>query len=366
MFAGLFLIISWNPDSVYRKDPYLLFSKNDSCMTIMWQLYDDAVSILMWGRDTTYSSGNMVSQEYTQDHLHRALICGLEPGVKYLYRVQTEGITRDGSFRILPPGDTITFFIYGDTRTFPWSHDSVTSMIVMDYTFNPEDQTFVINTGDLVTNGDSETYWDVELFDEKYSNIREMFSSLPFMATMGNHEGNGILFKKYFPYDLYPSNRFYYSFDAGPVHFVVLDQYTDYSPESEQYRWLVNDLSSTRKKWKIILLHEPGWSAGPHGDELPVRWYIQPPARHFGVKFIIAGHNHNYARAEVDGVHHITSGGGGAPLYEPEPGRENVVKTDMSHHFLKIIVEGCSIRVQAIRSDGSLIEEIRDSCDATG
>ena len=46
------------------------------------------------------------------------------------------------------------------------------------------------------------------------------------------------------------------AFDYGPVHFVVVDNYTTFTSGSAQYNWLVNDLAATAKPWKIILQHE--------------------------------------------------------------------------------------------------------------
>ena len=69
----------------------------------------------------------------------------------------------------------------------------------------------------------------------------------------------------------------YYSFDYGPVHVVVLDQYTNggnYGSGSPQYTWLVNDLSTSTKPWKIIVLHQPGWSCnGGHPNDTNVQRY---------------------------------------------------------------------------------------------
>ena len=48
-----------------------------------------------------------------------------------------------------------------------------------------------------------------------------------------------------------------YSFDYGPVHFVVLN--TE-SKVKDQTEWLRKDLASTDKPWKIVALHD-----GPYG-----------------------------------------------------------------------------------------------------
>jgi len=55
-------------------------------------------------------------------------------------------------------------------------------------------------------------------------------------------------------------------------------------------------------------------------------------------------------------VMHITTGGGGAPLYNPVDGRPNVVVYDKSYHFCKIDIDNNALKLTVKRSDGSIIE----------
>ena len=105
------------------------------------------------------------------------------------------------------------------------------------------------------------------------------------------------------------------------MHVVMLDQYTTYTAGSTQYNWLKTDLAASTKKWKVVVLHEPGWSAGGgHGNNTTVQNDLQPLFVQYGVAIVFGGHNHYYARASVSGVTHLTVGGGGAPLYSPGVG----------------------------------------------
>jgi len=119
----------------------------------------------------------------------------------------------------------------------------------------------------------------------------------------------------------------YYSFDYGPVHITVIDQETDYLPGSQQYNWIVNDLSATDKLWKIAVFHKPGWSAGGgHSNSKNVQNYLQPLFEKYGVSFAICGHNHYYSRAVINGVQHITTGGGGMILTDCKKSAETLKK----------------------------------------
>jgi hypothetical protein len=96
-------------------------------------------------------------------------------------------------------------------------------VMMSDMEQHPEMQTIVISTGDLVEDGDDESDWDDDFFNPNSTYIQQMFTHLPYVNAVGNHEGQGMLFNKYFPYPMFVSERFYYSFDYGPAHFTVLD-----------------------------------------------------------------------------------------------------------------------------------------------
>ena len=105
-------------------------------------------------------------------------------------------------------------------------------------------------------------------------------------------------------------------------------------------------------------MHEPGWSSGGgHENNVSVQNYIQPLCEEYQVLIVFAGHNHYYARAEVNGVQHVTTGGGGAPLHDPDPGCQNVVTATKEHHFCKVEIEGDLLTLTAITPGGKVIDE---------
>ena len=346
----------------FVKGPYLLYPANNTKMMILWQTSSTNTCTVDWGTDSNCYSGSKATVEYGTAHQHKIMLDGLTPGTKYYYRVTTNNACTKASNFISGPTDTsrvVSFYAYGDTRSYPATHDLVAKKIMDEVSLNPKSQSLIIMSGDLVQTGDSEDSWTKEFFLPTYTNIQNMLSKLPYLATMGNHEGQGLLFAKYFPYPMYASGRYYYSFDYGPVHFTVLDQYTSYTEGSAQYSWLVNDLAASSKPWKIILDHEPGWTAygasGVHGNNTTIQTVVQPLCKKYGVSFIISGHNHFYSRANVDNVMHITSGGGGAPFYTPTM-QQYIVIMDKSNHFCKIDINKNVLKFTAERSDGSIIE----------
>jgi len=351
---------------VMRKGPYLIYEGVNTQMKIIWQLNLAETCLVEWGTDTTYSSGSALSAEITSDHIHRYTIGGLDPGEIYYYNVEAAGTDYPGRFRAAPPDEAtdVNFFVYGDTRTYPADHNLVARAINSEYTADQRLQTVVMAVGDLVTDGDIEVDWDDEFFDATYGDISGLLRNMPYQAAMGNHEGSGVLFVKYFPYPFV--NGRYWSFDYGPAHFAVVDQYTPYGPGSTQLQWLEDDLAMTPKPWKFIILHEPGWSAGGHPNNSSVQNYIQPLCETYGVPIVFAGHNHYYARAVVNGIHHVTTGGGGAPLYTPNPSYPNVVYAIKAYNYCKLAIAGGVCHFTATTRTGTVIDTFTVTLEGAG
>ena len=390
MMLALFTVLIISPisltasgfDTPFLKDPYLLYAGTNSEMTVIWQLEDTQNCTLEWGTDTNYNLGSVQTSEYGDYHMHSYTINGLTPGTLYYYQVSCSGVFIPGLFHEAPleSESDIKLLVCGDTRTNYMTHDSIAECIISTYISDSEYQTILIGTGDLVEFGAFEYSWQTEFFNDTMTNVRQEMRELPFATALGNHElyeynytGMDLdtpLFGRYFPYPFV--GRRYWSFDYGPVHFTIIDQYPSYyDPYGQglinayQLTWIESDLSSTDKQWKFIVLHEPGWSAG--GEPLhpennsDVQDLLQPLCEQYGVQIVFAGHNHYYARACRNGVYHLTVGGGGAPLYTPYSEYPNVLLTREENHFCKVEIEQDTLIVQVINISNEMI----DSFDLT-
>ncbi len=355
---------SFTTESAIKKGPYLIYPGVNTQMTVLWQLPLAQSCTLAWGTDTSYSTGSTPTTEYGADHQHKYTIPSLAPGTKYYYRVTTPSTVATGSFRTAPAADAtnVKFLAYGDTRTNAGSHAMVASAVNTTYESDPAYQTIMLLSGDWV-NSDDEINWRDEYFNRAYDSALEMQANIPITGCMGNHEvmgGGPTVYDKYWPYPYTaPLSGRYWSFDYGPVHIAVVDQYTVYTSGSAQYNWLVNDLNSTTKPWKIIVLHQPGWcSGGSHGNDATVQTVIQPLCEQYDVQVVFAGHNHYYSRADVNGVHHVTTGSGGAPFYTAVANWPHVeVYMTNALEFCKVSIDGNELLCQAVKPDGTLIDK---------
>lgn len=345
------------------KGPYLIFPGNNSRMQVFWQLDSPSTCSLHWGRSTAYADGTTVTTEFNPaTHQHAATLKGLVPGAKYFYELAVGTATRQGAFRAAPPADAraLKFMAYGDTRSQPGIHDSVAKAMMDTAAADPDFQTFILHVGDWV-GGDSEANWTNEFFTPFATNIQAMIAALPLQGCLGNHEGSGIFYRQYWPYP-YLNDRFYWSFDYGPAHIAVIDQYDQFDgPSDAQVQWLHDDLAASGRPWKFLLYHEPAWTAqnGYHSDNTRAQAVLQPLCKQFGIDLCICGHVHLYAHCLQDGVHHITTGGGGAPLYDPFASQPTyVIKTVPAYHFTRIDIRDNGLNFEAVQPDGTVLERI--------
>ncbi len=345
--------------SNFAKAPYLIFSKNQSEMVVLWQLKLKNDCKVYISTDSLINNNAITNVEYNTEHQHEYIFKSLKSSTKYFYKIISDSEVKQGSFHSRPINKVIpfSFIAYGDTRTNPEDHDKVAKQILKTIHKDKKSQTFIVSTGDVVADGDDEDDWKNQFFDPQYKNIQKMLANMPYMVSMGNHEGQGELFAKYFPYNLYQNSRYYYSYDYADVHFIAIDQLTNLKPGSAQYLWLENDLKNSKAKWNIVFLHKPGWAAGGHSNNKDVQKHLQPLFEKYNVNIVLAGHNHYYSRAVVNGIQHITTGGGGAPLYTPKKDKDKIVKIDKSLHFCKISIDSDKISIKVIRANGSVIEE---------
>jgi len=121
------------------------------------------------------------------------------------------------------------------------------------------------------------------------------------------------------------SGRYYYSYDLGAWHIVVLNTFIDMSAGSPQEQWLRADLAASTKQCTLAYMHYARFSSGSvHGSYSAVQPLWQA-LYDYGAEIAIAGHDHEYERfapqtpdGHLDtarGIRAFVVGTGGGGLY---------------------------------------------------
>ncbi|WP_022849962.1 metallophosphoesterase family protein [Limisalsivibrio acetivorans] len=236
--------------------------------------------------------------------------------------------------------------IYGDTRTYHDTHRKIVEMI------RSESPSVVFHTGDLMTHG-----WGLPDWFAFHRIEKELIKETDYYATLGNHEHNSLLYYLYFDF---PGNEEYYSVDRYGIHFTVLNSTGDLSKDSEQYKWFVHDLRDHKDAaFKFVIFHHPLYSRMKVEDEMNIGESILPIMKKFKVHAVFNAHLHSYERSYVDGIHHIITAGGGAPLRGPRRENDYSKVYVRNYHYTKMYFEGDELVYKAIDIDGKEIDSLR-------
>jgi hypothetical protein len=240
--------------------------------------------------------------------LHHITLTGLSPGTRYHYRVIAGAdSTGDCQFLTYPLSGRVSFIVYGDSRDqFPARDQNVRHRIVAEQISREQDISFVLHTGDLLTDSRSLNDWD-----RFFAAAGGMLANTTFVPVMGNHEQDSPLWEEVF--GTAPA----YSFDSGPAHITVLNSNDNvWNRLGCETAWLEQDLR-TPKPWKFIALHHPLYSSEEKHvggwENLRNAWEGIFLAE--GVTAVFQGHVHAYERDISAGVTYITEARGGAPFY---------------------------------------------------
>ncbi|CAA7400609.1 unnamed protein product [Spirodela intermedia] len=306
-------------------------------------------------------------QNYTSGIIHHVRLTGLKPGTRYYYRCGDPSIPAMSSihvFRTMPIASPQSYpkriAVIGDLGLTYNSTSTVNHM-------RKNHPDLVLLLGDVsyanlyLTNGTGsdcyscsfsqtpihETYqprWDY------WGRFMEPFvSEVPLMVIEGNHEiemqAKNQTFVAYSSRFAFPSedsgsfSPFYYSFDAGGIHFIMLGAYVSYNRSGNQYKWLERDLAKVDRSttpWLIATWHAPWYSTyrAHYREAECMRIEMEELLYSHGVDIIFNGHVHAYERSnrvfnyslDPCGPVHITVGDGGnrekmAIDHADDPGR---------------------------------------------
>jgi hypothetical protein len=315
--------------------------------TIAWVVQNDEVTLRPQD-----GAAAIASPVY---RVEKTTLTSLKPNTRYDYNIASEGDDGKGSFKTPPfgPGIPFSFVVYGDNRTRPDVHQKVIAELLKHGI--PD---FVLQTGDMVANGNDSSLWPIFFGIEK-----ELLRQTAFFPALGNHERNTPYFSEFFQ-----ESEPYYSFDWGNAHFTVLDSdLINMSADeqkrnalwNEETRWLEEDLQHHQDAtFRFVAAHHPPITAvARRQNDNPHMTALIPLFEKYRVTAGFFGHDHNYQHYLKGGIHYVTTGGGGAPLYDVnQPPEEITRKVASIENFVTVQIDGRIARLEAISIDGSVLD----------
>ncbi|KAF5187771.1 Purple acid phosphatase [Thalictrum thalictroides] len=299
---------------------------------------------------------------YTSGIIHHVKLQGLEPDTRYYYKCgdsSLSAVSDEHVFETLPlpspsryPG---RIAVVGDLGLTSNSTTTIDHLI-------ENDPSMILMVGDLcyanqyLTTGDkgapcySCTFPDApirETYQPRWDGwgrfMEPLTSRVPMMVIEGNHEiepqAGGTNFKSYMERFAVPSDdsgsnsSFYYSFNAGGIHVIMLGAYVDYNNTGAQYAWLRKDLRQLDRSltpWLVAAWHSPWYNSySSHYQEFEcMRQEMESLLYQYKVDIVFSGHVHAYER--MNRVYNYTLDPCG-PVYITVGDGGNIEKVDTDH-----------------------------------
>jgi acid phosphatase type 7 len=246
-------------------------------------------------------------------------------------------------------GPSLTFIAYGDMRFTDPKNVTATNPRVRQFLVSQlaaEKPAAILLNGDVPLGGDNSN--DYAVYREETNCWRD--AHLRVFPALGNHEFHGNNPQQDLEnwWNTFPEmrDRRWYSVQIGNrVYAIALDSDASLLPESDQQKWLVQQINGLRSSvdFLIISLHHPPVADlqkrievdhNPRPNEIALRDLLSGLQAKTHAQIIVsAGHIHNYERHMVDNVTYLVSGGGGAVPYFVERTPDDLYQSVLFPNF---------------------------------
>lgn len=352
LLSTLFVLASFTSVQATEKiewGPYLTVGDGPT-IVVNWKTDRATRGKVSYATDDYHMENDGFSDSIAEEEakkFHHVRLSGLNPGTEHVYRVESgsdsSGVNYFGS--LAEEAEDFSFFVYGDNRTCGKRHRIVTSRMALD----PFDPAFIFHTGDLVERPVAHRW------DDFFSAIEPFSKSTPLVPVLGNHERNDESYYRAFalPTGGGTYKEGWYSFEYGPVNFVLLDSNVNQlglGKFSEEREWLERELENQTEPFTVAFFHHPIYSSiysTGKNSGLADSWGVL--FEKYGVDLVFTGHVHAYERLVKNGVTYVITGGGGAPT-------DNISsRFDFSRkargdslHYVRVSVTGSGLQLQTI------------------
>ncbi|MGD0499683.1 MAG: metallophosphoesterase family protein [Bryobacteraceae bacterium] len=356
--------------------PYLQ-NPSENSMTIMWITIRKATGSVEYSTPagelkTAFSSHDGLID--SNECIHKVVLTDLSPGTVYRYRAVSReilnflpekvdfGETVDSGFREFrtfdPRKPNFSFLVFNDM------HDRPATFSDMLKVAGDRPYDFVLLNGDTLS--------DIEGQDQIVSMLNAAVSTfasrIPLIWVRGNHETRGGFARQFPAYLSSPNGRYFYSFDQGLAHFIVLDTGEDKADSHPEYsglvdfaayrreeaKWLRAEVKTEafhRAKYRVVFAHMPF----PAGGRRSVQ--TTQPNAFTGMEDDFQSFGATLEEAGIDMM--ISAHVHSAAIIDPEPGRHSypIVRgggpRDQGRTVIRVNVTDRTIEAVILRPDGS-------------
>ena len=247
------------------------------------------------------------------------------------------------------PQTALTALFFSDTQADPATGDySALGELLARATAQKPQPALIIFGGDTVNDGGDSKEWQ-----KFWQAAATPLAGLITAAVPGNHDNYALLAEQFnYPAQapLAPGAGFFYSFDMGGVHFIMLDSNIMGAARPEDIEWLKADLQSAaalEADWRVAVIHHPMWPLTDNPKDLEraavMREHFLPLLQSYGVDLLLCGHQHLYGRslpqrgdgAALDGgLIQIMAASGAKESYSIVDGAQVALSADAPNYLL--------------------------------
>ena len=352
------------------------YGDSKTTVAFHWATRADAatdVKLFRPGGAESVINGAASASKFQGNYMHSIVVDGLEAGKSYGYQVGDAGKnvwSERYSFHTNPgTGSAISFVAITDVQAGNAEEYARSAAVLQAATAKlPDAKAFYVHLGDY-TNNSSNKEWDF-YFDAFEGPANTMIHA----PVAGNHDGffKWNWFRNIFTLEKQKDdlnvNGAYYSFDYGDAHFAVLNTNDCYPMSLAQRNWLINDMSASAAKWKILFMHKGPYSGGSHPydpDIIALRGYLLPIIENLGIDLVMSGHDHMYYRGENAGTVFILPNTAGPKEYKLNSVLLPEIKDIAAKCFqpdqpvyTAVTIDGNALSYKAYYQDGTLFDQL--------
>ncbi|MDF3079202.1 MAG: metallophosphoesterase [Sphingobacteriaceae bacterium] len=292
--------------------------------------------------------------------IHDIPLSNLIPGKKYYYKAVSKPIEKFTAGKV-SYGEAVSSNVYSFIQpsaksaavhfsVFNDIHDRPETFAHMWKFKGLSSLDFVVLNGDIFSSlKDGED----QIVDHLLKPVSELWAThTPFIYSRGNHEARGEYARQLPDYVNGREHKFYYSFESGPVYFIIMDTGEDKednhpvygdlldfdSYRLEQKAWLEKEVQKDafkRAKYRVVIAHIPPFytpNKDAHGTSFFNDHWV-PIMNRVKISLLISGHTHvRKMHDPVKGKHDFPIVVGGGPL----DGQRTIINVAATNENLKL------------------------------